>query len=88
MTIAETCSAFAVSQSTGSAKANAMSKALKIQVFDPAWMLASLADHNPLTWIFELSGLVVDLREMLREVQVIAYEAGMIPYVPADEIGR
>ena len=48
-------------------------------------MLASLSDQNPLTWIIELNGIVVDLREMPREVQVIAYENGIIPYVPADE---
>jgi hypothetical protein len=35
MTMAEVCSAFAVSQSTASAKAKAISTVLKIQVFDP-----------------------------------------------------
>ena len=29
--------------------------------------------------------MLVDLRDMPRELQVIAYEKGMIPYVPADK---
>jgi hypothetical protein len=30
------------------------------------------------------SGLLVDLRDMPRELQEIAFEEGMIPYIPAD----
>ena len=29
--------------------------------------------------------MLVDMRDMPREVQVIAYEKGMIPYIPADQ---
>lgn len=47
-------------------------------------MLASLVDENPLVWMAEVNGLVVDLRDMPRAVQVIAFERGLIPYVPAD----
>jgi hypothetical protein len=32
----------------------------------------------------EVNGLLVDLRQMPREVQMIAYDKGMIPYIPAD----
>jgi hypothetical protein len=34
----------------------------------------------------EVNGLLVDLRDMPRELQVIAYKKGMIPYVPADKV--
>jgi hypothetical protein len=33
----------------------------------------------------EVNGLLFDLREMRREVQVIAYEKGVIPYIPAEQ---
>ena len=33
----------------------------------------------------EVNGTLVDIREMPREVQVIAFEKGMIPYIPADQ---
>jgi hypothetical protein len=33
-------------------------------------------------------GLLVDLRDMPREVQEIAFEDGLIPYIPADRKDR
>jgi hypothetical protein len=32
----------------------------------------------------EVSGILVDLRDMPREVQEIAFDKGIIPYIPAD----
>ena len=52
---------------------------------DPRWTLRSLIDRNPLVWMAEVNGFLVDLRNMPREVQVIAYDKGMIPYIPADQ---
>jgi hypothetical protein len=84
MTMADVCAAFGVGQSTASAKARVIADALNAHPMDPKWMLASLIDQNPLVWMAEVNGLVVDLRDMPRAVQVIAFERGMIPYVPAD----
>ena len=47
-------------------------------------MLRSLVEKNPLVWMAEVNGLLVDLRDMPREVQAIAFEDGLIPYIPAD----
>jgi hypothetical protein len=33
----------------------------------------------------EVNGMLVDLRDVPREVQVIAYEKWLIPYIPADQ---
>ncbi len=49
-------------------------------------MLGSLVDHNRLVWMAQVNGLLVDLRDMPRDVQVIAHEKGMIPYIPADQV--
>ena len=84
MTMAEVCIALGVGQSTGSAKAKVISDALRTNRMDPTWMLRSLVDRNPLVWMAEVNGMLVDLRDMPREVQVIAYEKGIIPYIPAD----
>ena len=35
-------------------------------------------------WMVEVNGFLVDLRNMSREVQQIAFDKGMIPYIPAD----
>jgi len=84
MTMADVCAAFGVSQSTASAKARVISQALKTHQLDPRWSLPSLLSENPLVWMAEVNGILVDLRNMPREVQEIAFERGMIPYIPAD----
>jgi len=84
MTMADVCMAFGVSPSTGGAKARAISDALKLRPFDPEWTLPSMLDKNPLVWMAEVNGYLVDLRHMPREVQEIAFEKGMIPYIPDD----
>jgi hypothetical protein len=47
---------------------------------------ASLVAKNPLVWMAQVNGLMVDLRNMPREVQEIAFVKGLIPYIPADRI--
>jgi hypothetical protein len=59
----------------------------KMYQMDPNWCLPSLVDENPLVWMLQVNGLMVDVRYMPREVQVIAYEKGLIPYIPADRDG-
>jgi hypothetical protein len=39
-------------------------------------------ERNPLTWMVEIDGLVVDLRTMPRDVQEQALHAGLIPFIP------
>ena len=84
MTMAEVCAGFGVGQSTASAKAAVISKALETFQLDPRWTLTSLLDRNPLVWMVEINGLFVDLRDMPREVQEEAFEKGIIPYIPSD----
>jgi hypothetical protein len=88
MTTAELCGAFQVGESTVPAKARVVEKALGTQAFDPQWTLPSLVEKNPLVWMAEVNGLLVDLRDMPREVQEIAFEDGLIPYIPADRKDR
>ena len=84
MTTAQVAAGFGVGQSTAFAKAKAITAALRSNCMDPQWMLPSLAASNPLIWMAEVNGLLVDLRDMPREVQQIAFDQGMIPYIPAD----
>jgi hypothetical protein len=84
MAVVDVCSAFGVGQSTASGKARAVLDALHAHRMDPAWMLPSIVDQNPLVWMAEVNGFLVDLRQMPREVQEIAFAKGLIPYIPAD----
>jgi hypothetical protein len=76
-----------VSEATGSAKAAAIRNLLKIRTFEAAWTLPSRMEDNPLIWILEVNGLLMDIRMCPREAQVVAFEKGLIPYIPADQAG-
>jgi len=88
MTTAGLCAAFEVGESTVHAKARVIEEALGTGPLDPQWTLPSLVGRNPLVWMAEVNGLLVDLRDMPRDVQEIAFAKGLIPYVPADRKDR
>ena len=76
---------FGLSQSTAGNKAREINKLLNIGVFEPEWTLPSRLLDNPMTWMFESSnGFIFDARYASREVQEDLFDAGMIPFVPAD----
>jgi hypothetical protein len=75
---------FGVSSSTGAKHLAAIRKMFGMHKLDPKWTLPSLMGDNPLVWIVELDGFMVDLRRAPRELQEIAYNKGLIPDIPAD----
>ncbi len=82
LTAGELCALFGVSQSTGAARASEIRKAFRMYPMDPAWCLPSNLDQNPLVWMIEVDGLIVDVRTMPHEVQEAAFRLGLIPYPP------
>ena len=84
MKTAELAAAFGVSEGTMHAKARSIENVLRVHALDPRWTVPSLIELNPLTWMVEIDGLVVDLRTMPRDVQEQALDAGLIPFIPAD----
>lgn len=84
----ELCKACGVSLASGSAKAKQIRDLFKMFQFDPRWTLPSLVDENPLVWMLSVNGFIVDVRYAPLEVQIIAYEKGLIPYIPAVERGE
>jgi len=61
MTMADVCAAFGVGQSTASAKARVISDTLRTHRMDRRWTLRSLIDRNPLVWMAEVNGFLIDL---------------------------
>jgi hypothetical protein len=84
MRLGDIDAAFGIGESTGAAKATAIRKMLRIHQLDPAWSLPSRLDDNPLVWILNVNGLMMDIRQCPREAQEIAFEKGLIPYIPAE----
>lgn len=73
------------SPSSGAVKLAAIRKMLKVARMDPSWTLPSRWDDNPMVWMLQVNGFMVDIRQAPREVQEMAFNKGMIPYVPADQ---
>ena len=78
------CAAFGVNVNSGSNKGRLIREMFGMYQFDPAWCLPSLVDDNPMVWMLQMNGIIVDVRQMPREVQELAYQKGLIPYIPAD----
>jgi Domain of unknown function (DUF6398) len=76
----ELCAAFGVSQSSGANKAKLIRDMFGMFQFDPRWCLPSVVGENPLVWMLEVNGLIMDVRRAPREVQAVAFEKGLIPY--------
>jgi len=83
---AQLCEFFEIPSSTVTvtAKSKQIRTLFKMHQFDPDWTAPSKVDANPMIWFLSVNGLMVDIRHMPREVQVIAFEKGLIPYIPAD----
>ncbi len=76
---------FGVSSATMQAKSREIQNCLDLIPFEPDFTIASLVEENPLMWLVELNGFMIDLRYAPRDLQVSAYEQGIIPYIPADQ---
>ncbi len=77
-----------VSDATGSAKATEIRKLLKIRPFEAEWTLPSRMEQNPMIWMIQVNGLIVDARQLPRPIQEEAFRKGLIPYIPADRAGK
>lgn len=87
MRLMDVSRAFGVGDSTAAAKAKVIRDLLGIRRFDLDWTLQSRLDKNPMIWLLTVNGVVMDIRQAPRGAQVVAYEQGLIPYIPADRHG-
>jgi len=74
--------AFGVGESTGQGKSMLIRKMFKIRSMTPEWSLRSRMDQNPMAWMIQVNGFLVDARFLKREIQEEAVRQGLIPYVP------
>lgn len=73
---------FGVSKATVAAKSKVIRDGLEMMAFDPRWCLPDMLEHNPLVWMIEVNGFVMDVRSAPRAIQEEAYRKGLIPYIP------
>jgi len=73
---------FGIGESTGQNKSKEIRDILKMGMMSPEWTLPSRLADNPRVWLLQLNGLIVDIRNAPVELQQIAFEKGLIPFVP------
>ncbi|HEV2462054.1 MAG TPA: DUF6398 domain-containing protein [Ktedonobacterales bacterium] len=73
---------FGLSASTMQAKSKQVRDLVGMSPLDPDWTLPSRLDKNPLVWMLEINGVVVDVRAAPRAIQEEALRRGLIPYLP------
>jgi hypothetical protein len=84
MTSSQLAQGFGVSQQTMQTKSKIIRDEFDMMPFDPEWCLPALLSENPLVWMLEVDGFIIDIRMAPREAQEEAYQLGLIPYIPAD----
>jgi hypothetical protein len=58
---------------------------LRSSQLDPRWTLPSRLIDNPMVWMLEVNGYIVDVRDAPLELQEEAFRRGLIPFVPGEE---
>jgi len=87
MNATELCKCFGISKSTGSAKSKEIRDIFNMIQMDPNWCLPSEMNNNPMAWTIMLDGFIVDVRTVPKHIQEMAYQKGLIPYIPNTENG-
>jgi hypothetical protein len=76
---------FGIAESTGQNKSKEIREMLKMRPLEHNWMLTSRIADSPSTWILMVNGLYIDIRTAPIDLQRLAFEKGLIPFVPADQ---
>jgi len=85
MTSAQLAEGFGISKGTMMTKSRIIRDKLDITTLDPDWCTPAMLADNPLVWMFDVGGFIIDIRDTPRQVQEDAYREGLIPFIPADK---
>jgi len=75
---------FGIGESTGQSKSSEIRKVLKMGPMSPEWTLPSRLGENPMVWMLQVNGVAVDIRHAPIELKRLAFEKGLIPFIPAE----
>jgi hypothetical protein len=88
MTSTQLAEGFGVSQQTMMTKSKIIRDTFDLIQLDPDWCLPSRLGDNPLVWMLEVDGFIMDARDASIEFQREAYRLGLIPYVPGETLPK
>ena len=75
---------FGIGESTGQNKSKEIRDTLKMRSMSPEWTLPSRLADNPMVWLLQGNGLMIDIRRAPIELQRQAFDMGLIPFIPAE----
>jgi Domain of unknown function (DUF6398) len=78
---------FGIAMSTGQNKSREIRDMLSMGPMSPEWSLPSQLIDNPMVWMLQVDGIVVDIRQAPIELQEMAFEQGYIPFIPGKQEG-
>ncbi len=78
---------FGIAESTGQNKSKEIRETLRMGPMSFEWTLPSRLADNPMVWMLRVNGLTIDIRQAPAELQRLAYEKGLIPFIPAERRG-
>ncbi len=73
---------FGLGISTLHSKKSKIQKNLNLMQLEPQYTLSSQLEDNPLVWMVEINGIVIDIRNTSPELQKDALGNGLIPFIP------
>lgn len=76
---------FGLSMSSMQAKSKQIRDLLDMYQMDPNWTLPAMIGSNPLAWMIQVNGFIIDARYAPLEIQEEAFRKGLIPYIPAKQ---
>jgi hypothetical protein len=79
---------FGIAGSTGHNKSREIRDLLKMPSLSPEWTIRSRLADNPMVWMLQVNGLVIDIRHAPLELQQLAFAKGLIPFIPAERISE
>jgi hypothetical protein len=79
------CEFFDVAKSTTAGKGKKVRELLKMKRYNFEWALQRLVAESSMFWMITVNGYIVDARSLPVEIQEIAFEKGLIPYIPAEK---
>jgi hypothetical protein len=75
---------FGIAESTGQNKSKQIREVLGMGPLSSEWTLPSRLADNPLVWMLQVNGVMIDIRQAPAELQRLAYDKGLIPFIPAE----
>ena len=76
---------FGIAASTGQNKSREIRDMLGMGRMSPEWTLPSQLIDNPMVWMLQVDGIVVDIRQAPIELQKLAFAQGFIPFIPGEQ---